>query len=1061
RCVFGQPPSFPHLHSLRLLVLGGETIELSRLQNWLETSNSSTQLINSYGPTECTDITTFFKIDDWKYWLNKNIPIGKPIPNVQVWVLDPQLNPVPIGVTGELCISGKSVGSGYWKNKELSQQKFIHADICSPQSLYKTGDLVRFIDDGNIEYLGRMDNQVKLRGYRIELAEIESCLTQLNEIEDAIVMVNQQQIQAWLLTQQENMKTADLNHQLSLVLPEFMLPSAYKTVTQWPLTAHGKINRQALPKISQDDTKKPSVLTTPTEKTLAKIWQTLLKLSSQPAKEDHFFHCGGHSLLAGQVISAIRTEFSIELPLKTIFESPTLQQLAAEIDVIVLKPNEQGSIKLTPFDRQQMPIVMSYAQERLWFLDQLMPGSAIYNISNAIHINGILNVDQLQHCFAQLIQRHEILRYQFNEDNIVVSEHLDITIEQVDLTSLPEPDQSIVKNQLIQAESQKPFNLNKDCLTRLTLIKLHDNEFVLLMTLHHIISDGWSINVILQELSQFYANNTPVVANLPIQYADYAHWQRQNLTQDRLTQKLQFWQQQLDGIPTLLNLPLDFPRPSSQTFNGKHHYFTLDKKTTSDLHKILHQTDTTLYMTLLSTFAILLCKLSQQKDICIGSPVAGRDRTELENLIGLFVNVVIMRIDCQTNPSLRSLLQRVKTMTLNGFSHQDLPFEYLVEAIAPDRNLSYPPIAQVGFALQNIPNEAFTLAGLEWQALPIESETAKYDLMLVAVEQNNVIECGFEYNTTLFKSSTIEKMGTAFQEIIRLMLLDIEIPIDSIDIIHSNELFQTLNLSARSYEQITPLTTSQRDIFLDAISQPDSIYNSTGYSLTIDFKVDPDCWQQAINQLHQLQPALRVNFKACQQAGADIAYQCVERKQNILLEWQDHSDKNYSADELKQLINDFIFRPYDVTNNELVRHLLIQTQNNHCIAVLAVHHLLLDGVGGTNYLTQLCQCYEAITENKTAKLPLDLLFSNIALNNRTVDLESTQQFWRHQCEQVDVLDFPPPEVTNEQPCHQQLILHGHSLDQLKHYCRKQGITLAIYFKAIYGYLLWQYCQSYF
>ena len=763
---------------LKRVFCGGEILPVA-LQEKLF-SQLNVNLCNLYGPTECCIDVTFWNCQREMY--GQRIPIGRPIFNTQIYILDSNLQPVPVGIPGELHIGGAGLARGYLNRPELTQEKFIPNPFSNyPDSrLYKTGDLARYLPDGNIEYLGRIDNQVKIRGFRIELGEIETVLTQNPQVQSSVIIAcedtpGNKRLVAYIVPQKDATPTPnELRQFLKEKLPEYMIPSAFVILESLPLTPNGKIDRRALPEPEQsyERTDKFILPRNPIEEILVTIWSEVLKVK-QVSINDNFFELGGHSLLATQLISRIRTNLQIEIPLRSLFAAPTIEELGQQIQQLQQQDLTLSAPPILPRG-EQSELLLSYAQTRLWFLDQLETNSAFYNIPVALRLQGHLNQAALIQSLEEIIQRHEALRTNFvnvnGQPTQVIQTVTNWTVSVINLQHLSPEEQEIAATNLVKGESFKPFDLANEALVRATLIVLNNNEYWLLLCLHHVISDGWSMGVFIEELTALYnaynQGQPSPLKPLPIQYADFAVWQRQWLQGEVLENQLNYWQKQLADAPTFLPLPTDKPRPVIQTFTGAYQEFQLSLELTQKLTQLSQQQGVTMFMTLLAVYGTLLYRYTGQSDILIGTPIANRNRREIESLIGFFVNTLVMRTDCSENPSFQELLMRVREMSLGAYAHQDLPFEMLVEALQPERNLSHTPLFQVMFVLQNTPLSEVEMSGLTVNSLPLEGETAKFDLTLSMQNTETGLMGVWEYNTDLFNSETIERMNGHFMTLL-------------------------------------------------------------------------------------------------------------------------------------------------------------------------------------------------------------------------------------------------------------------------------------------------------
>ncbi|MBE8998846.1 amino acid adenylation domain-containing protein [Nostoc sp. LEGE 12447] len=793
---------WPESTTLRTMLTGGD--KLHRYPSGL----LPFQVVNNYGPTENTVVTTSGLVVSNGRDNNISPPIGRPIANVEIYILDSYLQPVPVGVPGELHIGGAGLAKGYLKRPELTQEKFIpHPFSDEPHSrLYKTGDKARYLNDGNIEYVGRIDDQVKIRGFRIELSEIEAVLNQHSDVQAACVIARQdnpgdKRLVAYVVAHQDcKPAISELRQFLKAKLPEYMVPSAFVILESLPLTPNGKVDRRALPKPDLDTTllEKYIAPRTPIEEMLALLWAQVLKLELVGI-HDNFFELGGHSLLATQLVSRIRNIFKVELPLRELFASATVVELAQSIGRL-----QQQDLELsTPFIAQRAEnaqLLLSYAQQRLWFLDQFEPNSALYNIPLALRLVGTLNQVALEQSLHEIIARHEALRTNFvtvnGKPSQIIQTQTNWKVSVVGLKHLSTTEQEIATQQLAQQQAIQPFDLANQALVRATLVVLSETEHILLVCMHHIVSDGWSMGVFLQELAALYnaysqAQPSPL-APLPIQYADFALWQRQWLQGGVLQSQLSYWQQQLKDAPALLSLPTDRPRPAVQTFAGAHQEFALSQKLTQGLIQLSQKQGVTLFMTLLAAYDTLLYRYTGTEDILVGSPIANRDRSEIEGLIGFFVNTLVMRTNLAGNPSFSELLGRIRETAMEAYTYQNLPFEMLVEALQPQRDLSHTPLFQVMFALQNVPLSGVELAGLSVTPLMPESRTAKFDLNLFMQNTATGLVGVWEYNTDLFDASTIERMTGHFVTLLEGIIANPEQQISQLPLLTQIEQHQLL-----------------------------------------------------------------------------------------------------------------------------------------------------------------------------------------------------------------------------------------------------------------------------
>jgi amino acid adenylation domain-containing protein len=773
------------LPPLKEVITAGEQLQISPAIARFFHRLPNCTLCNQYGPSE-THVATAFTLtgppDTWP----PLPPIGRPIANAKVYVLDQALQPVPIGIPGELYLGGVSPAREYLNRKELTQEKFIVNPFSgnSRDRLYKTGDLVRYLPDGNLEYLGRSDTQVKVRGFRIELGEIEVALNQYPQVKQGAVAVRQggtgeKYLAAYVVWQETGNREA-LRQFLAQQLPEYMVPSAIEVLEALPLTPSGKIDRRSLPDSQEPN---PPFLPprTPIEEVVAGVFAEVLGRVDVGSNSD-FFQLGGHSLLATRVVSRLREALAVELSLRTLFESPTVAQLASVIasgselrSIKQLRREADGSIlpAIEPVSRET-PLPLSWGQERLWFLQQLEGASATYNMPSALQLQGKLEVEILERALSEIVRRHEILRTCFpaidGQPTPAIAAPTPISIPIIDLQSLPDRDRALEVERQTIAVTRQPFNLETDRLFRVTLLRLEPTSHVLLAATHHIISDGWSSDILVRELSALYQaflDGTPSpLPELSIQYADFAVWQRQWLSGAVLDQQLTSWRERLSGLPARLELPTDRPRPAVQTFSGGSERLVLDRQLLAKLQQTARKSGATLYMILLGAWSALLSRWSGQKDLAIGSPFANRERVEIEPLIGFFVNTLVLRVNLEGNPTFSALLERVRKVALEAYSDRDVPFEKLVEALQVQRSLSHTPLFQVWFNLINLEEKDLQLGELTIEPLSLPDSPSKFDLTLYAKEIDSGLELRTVYNADLFDSERIAEMLAQFHSLV-------------------------------------------------------------------------------------------------------------------------------------------------------------------------------------------------------------------------------------------------------------------------------------------------------
>ncbi|HEY0079206.1 MAG TPA: amino acid adenylation domain-containing protein [Pyrinomonadaceae bacterium] len=783
------------LQNLRQLLAGGDVLSVQHVKRVLQRL-PGVKVINGYGPTENTTFTCCYPMTDASQ-VGQTVSIGRPIANTQIYVLDTEMQPVPVGIAGELFIGGDGLARDYLNRPELTAEKFVPHPFSEEAGarLYRTGDLVRYLPDGNVEFLGRRDNQVKVRGFRIELGEIETAIGAYAGVREAVVLAegedaSDKHLTAYLVAEEgDDLNVGDLRCYLKEKLPDYMIPSAFVSLEQMPLTPNGKVDRRALPSLAESRLQVEAEFVaprTPTEEAIAFVWRDVLG-SESVGVNDNFFELGGHSLSATQVVSRLREALQVELPLHTFFESPTVAGLA---EALAHLDTQEGRVPQPPPIKrraQKGGVPLSFAQQRLWFLDQLQPGSPFYNIPVAVRLKGDLDESALKRTLNEIIDRHEVLRTIFVSEGVeplqVVVPSMKLSIPRIDLAGLNADAREREARRLIGEEARRPFDLAKGPLVRATLLRLREDEHILMLTMHHVVSDGWSMGIVVREVAALYQafveGRPSPLEELPIQYADYAVWQREWLRGEALEAELSYWTNQLRGAP-VLELPTDKPRPEEQTFNGAYEPVVIPKDLSASLKALGEREGATLFMTLLAAYQTLLSYYAHQDDISVGTDIANRNRRETEGLIGFFINQLVLRTDLSGNPSFEELLKRVQKLTLGAFAHQDVPFDLLVDALKLERSLKRSPLFQVKLVLQNTPQQTLEAPGLVLRPLEVDYIAAKFDLTLLLTETPEGIVGNFEYNTDLFVAPTINRMAKLFVALLGHVASQPEAPLETL-----------------------------------------------------------------------------------------------------------------------------------------------------------------------------------------------------------------------------------------------------------------------------------------
>jgi amino acid adenylation domain-containing protein len=833
----------PAPYALRAVIFGGEALELQSLKPWIERyGDAKPRLINLYGPTEATVFVTYRPITRADLEAGRGSVIGRPVPDVYIRLLDERGEPVPIGVPGEIWVGGAGVANGYLNRPELTAQRFVSDPFDSSHSarLYRTGDLARKLPDGDLEFLGRIDSQVKIHGFRIELGEIEAALAACPGVSDAAVIAREdtpgeKRIVAYVVADSKSGGFVEqLVSTLSGQLPGYMVPAQFVLLPALPLNNNGKLDRSALP--VPDSAPLPiahrmDLPRSQTEEAIAAIWQQVLKRAAVDRAED-FFRIGGHSLLATQVASRIRDVFQVELPVALLFQHRTVQSLAHHVDNQLRDKYRAEPMPPIEPRASDAPARLSASQERMWLIHELAPDNRAYNIPIALELSGQLDIDALERAIDVLRQRHEALRTTYLLDGPhpvqIVQPWNRQPLEIADLRRLGE---GALKEALVQATAHagKTFDLARDAPMRTVLFRLGDQHHLLVMTAHHIALDDWGFGLLTVDLATAYNNlhaGRPAGLDpLALKYSDYAAWQRRWL-ETHSERQLAYWRTELDGIVPL-ELPTDKPRPDVFGFRGRVYLQPFSDELHDRLTQLGHREGSTLFMTTLTAYAVLLHRWTGQTDFTIAVPIANRTHTSTEKLVGTFVNTLVIRVDLDGRPSLREALRRVRTIALEAYAHQDAPFEELAKELVRNRDTSRPPLAQVIFNLLNTPAHGMQWDGLNWQVHDLDLGAAQFEIGLsIDTTLSHTLSVGF--NSDLFEDSTIVRFVDQYMRVLSCLLTDLDMGVDDIPLLtvaEQDQVLRSWNRTSSSYPSETPFNR----LFEDTVRQnPEAIAVSLG-----------------------------------------------------------------------------------------------------------------------------------------------------------------------------------------------------------------------------------------
>ena len=1103
--------------SLRMLIVGSDAWYESDQDLLNRCVEDGTLLVNSYGVTEAVIDSSFSMVKAGSQ--NKNlkdktmsVSIGRPFANTRLYVLDQKQHLLPKEVAGELYIGGPDIADGYLNDDEKTRASYLpdlilpldvdfvrsqSQTMASQKRMYRTGDRAKLCESGDLILLGRIGQQVKIRGFRVELAEIENQISLLAEVEECVVLalenelIQQKVLVAYVVFKANSELSArEIRQKLSKVLPDYMLPQFVLPLNNFPVNANGKIDRNVLPvaDFSQNTLQDFVAPRNAVEEKLCLIWKTILGID-KIGVHDNFFDLGGHSLLATQIASRIKAEFAREVAIKLIFEKPSIADLASEVESLLSREVDLQAPEIVSVVRQAlMPV--TYAQRRFWFLDQLVPGYFAYNMPFALRLQGEFDIAAFQATLTEIFRRHEILRCNFvrRNDNAngqvkaKVSAATEFPLEFIELnTSIESTNQLLVQAQLdrmISLDAHRPFNLEKDILLRCTIIKIAEQDYLLSACMHHIISDGWSIRILFQEIALIYnafvQKRPSPLADLSIQYLDYASWEQSWLQGEVLDRYTQFWLKQLEGAPELLSLPTDKQRPPAQTFNGKQIGIKKSLAFKQALENFSKKQNASVFMTLIAAMSVLMSRYSASKDILIGTPVAGRNQLATENLIGLFLNAVIIRSRLENNPSVSELIAQLRETCLAAFAHQDMPAEILYEHLAKHRNPQFPAGAQVGLVLQNTANQqnqikanqfGDQLKNLRAELLGIEQVISNYDFGLTIIEQDDGMEIIAEFNTDLFFDNSIERMLQHYVLILEYMFANPDMAVEHIPLVDDKELLDILKLDKEVYSAVVPLTAMQRGMVLANKLNPLSKEYGVGFSVRMHQAMDLDLWTQSLQGLIDTQEVARVSFIENDIPYLDPVYQVISKTKKAKVEYLDWSRLNKSEQEIEAFASLFINAPYNVLKDDLMRVLLIKISNDYYVGVFAAHHILLDGIAVVAFGVMGALNYELVHKGGNAIVHEDKYQQYLRTDRLQIDNSETRKFWKHLLQNPDLnleaLDYPTNSeaLLDAKKSKKSLILEPQHWEAVKNYCKQQRITPALYFKGLYAMLLSRYCRT--
>lgn len=1038
--------SWPKKTALRQLLVGCESL-------WRFPGSRLPFLVaNHYGPAENTVIATSCTLDKWD--VRQSSPIGRPIANTCIYVLDESGNLAPAGVTGQLYIGGSALSRGYFNHPEWTAESFVPHPFTTAagQRLYRTGDLVRYLEDGGVEYRGRIDRRITIQGYRIEPAEIETALKDHPGVQDAVVIVHEERrgesrLAAYVTGQNgATPEKDDLKSHLIARLRPYMVPETVVILEGLPLDANGELDRQALPSPNLDlaSTRAYEAPAGEIESKVADLWMELLK-PERIGRYDDFFQLGGRSLLAVQVIARLREMLKVEVAIRDLFEHPTLADFASYLEGAI----QAQLLPITPTPRNR-PIPLSFAQQRLWFLAQVKGASEAYHMPLRLRLRGRLDRTALRQTLDGLVLRHESLRTSFPFVNgepvqrILSGQEAWFHLVEHDLRT--KDDAQAELDRLITLEREESFVLELGPLIRGRLIQLAADEHVLLITMHHIISDGWSLGILLREVSAFYRaflrGEKDALPELTVQYADYAAWQREWFQGEVAQKHLTYWLQQLSGLPQL-KLPLDKPRPPFQNFAGKAELWSAPQEMARELREFCHSHGITVFMLLIAALQILLYRITGEEDFAVGTGSAGRHHKEVEGVIGFFVNTLVFRADLRGNPTFDEVLERVRSFALAAYAHDAMPFDKLVEALQPNPIQDRNPLFQVALVLENMPGFHFELEHLVVSPVKSETWSSPFDICLFVYDHPDCLDFIFEYRPDLFNAETIQKWARMLQDLVVEMIKHPEQRIRDYSAL-ATEVGAFLGIAAQS---VAPLSLTQRDLFLDSLVHPESTTYSLAVSADLGPFVDPARWEEAARKILARQQIARTVF--CQY-GNDFL-QVITRDAHVHFSHVDLASGSDTGSALDDFVCEKCKIQYDLQHGPLLHNFLLRNGANGFVAVVAAPHILLDASSSKLLLEQISKAYEEVTIETDHKTFCDYT----APFSAQFDTPAVRQFWSHHFQRATALQLSSVPRRG-QPISRSVLIDGHLSDLLRQYCDFHGHSVARFFRALLGYLIYVY-----
>ncbi|NIM16711.1 MAG: amino acid adenylation domain-containing protein [Candidatus Aminicenantes bacterium] len=1046
------------IKGVHTFISGGDVLKKEYIDNLLKIGS----VYNSYGPAETTVCVTYYKCS---FEDPANIPIGKPLANYNVYILDKNNRVLPPGVSGELCVSGDSVTRGYLNRPGLTGEMFIENPFSRGERLYKTGDLARWRFDGNIEFSGRIDQQVKIRGYRIELGEVENQLLNINGIEAAVVITREREAHdrylcAYLVSDTK-LKVTPLREFLQKRLPDYMIPSYFVQIDSIPFTANGKIDRKALPdhdhKIETgEDFAAPG---DDVEKALAVIWSEVLGIEKDKVSiNDNFFLSGGHSLAATILVSRIHRSFNVRIPFSVIFETPTIKGLAEYVKVA--KKDKYAPIEAA---EEQEHYPLSHGQQRLWFVSQLEQGSEVYNMAGTLVVEGELNVEAVKGAFDILLDRHESLRTTFfslnGEPRQKIHNHAAMDIERIDLSQAGNQKESMCR--LSIEEAHAPFDLGKCPLLRAKILKLSELKHLFMLTMHHIIGDGVSITILFDEYQMLYRAFCKGEGNpfppLKLQYRDYVRWERGFLTGEKLNQLKLFWNEHFGGQIKLLNLPIDKPRSKARTFNGERISFRMDEELTAMSYGLVEKYNITVYIFFLTIFNMFLAKICQQEDITVVSGTAGREHDDLENIVGIFVRGHGIKNHVSPGQTFADFLKAVTARSLEARENSFYPFEMMINDYSGgsgERN-----VVNVHFNLFSLgsakPGETRDHTANASALVESEFYLAKDDFSLEIVEDSPGLDFNFEYNTDLISRKKARLLVAWFKNIAREIIC---YPGKEINWYHlstgrERELYEYLDIPEKEMECVYPFTPTQRDLHLDCLLNPEGKAHRLIYYNVFPGFLDIESWKEIMTRIYELYPILKAKLVS---SGDDL-YLGIRKNVDIHLDYIDLTGENLCENDIETRMKELVLTETHNLNREPVRHYLVKISAAVFINLISAHHIIFDGLSGKIVFEKFHELYNKLEKCNDEPVGHEVYLNYHQQDMGRFDTTAVKRYWRKKFSDIQKLKSAGKPGSGGGFVINKSVVNRDHMANIHLYCKENGISVPRYFRSLFGWLIRLYC----